>query len=70
MSTTLIEDYLIGCGGSIQNYHYGLCHYRPGQAFFMALTESDKEKVRGTIYDPFHKIGTKWIEPVIEFLLS
>ena len=53
---TLAELYLQDRGGSLTHFYHQLTKgYRPGQAFFNALSEKDKERLRGTTYDPFYE---------------
>lgn len=52
---TMAEWYLKECGGSVDLYQHGLKeNQRAGQAFFNALSDADKELIRGTEHDPYN----------------
>lgn len=71
MATTLAEDYLSGCGGSVTEYRYNLTHdQRIGQAFYNALHPIDQAKLMGKQCDPFYKVGPHAVEEAIKFLLD
>lgn len=44
--------------------------HRAGQAFFNVLTSEDKDKLRGTPADPFHKQYYVAVLNALEFLLE
>lgn len=69
--TTLAEDYLIGRGGSIQDFHDALYRgQRLGQAFMNSLSQKDYVRLTGSIYDCFYKTKQEDIYKSIEWLLD
>lgn len=71
MGTTLAEDYLGGFDGSVTNYRAALERgNRIGQSFYNALSETDRGRLSGTFYDPFHTDDTESVHRAIEFLLD
>lgn len=71
IATNLAEDYLEGRGGSPGLFRSNvLGHQRLGQAFYNALSEKDRNRLIGTIHDPFYKLSPAAIDAAIEFLLD
>lgn len=69
--STIAEDYLSGRDGSVTEYHMGLARgERIGQAFFNALNPKDRERLRGSLFDPFFKNSSYGVRSAIDFLLD
>jgi hypothetical protein len=69
--STLAEDYLAGCGGSVTSYRASLERgNRIGQAFFNALSEVDQARLSGTLDDPFYSEAQESVYKAIEILLD
>lgn len=62
-------EYLDEMGGSRVALINALAdEQRPGQAFFNALSERDRERIRGSVVDPFH--GGWWkVEDTLDYLI-
>jgi hypothetical protein len=68
---TMVEHYLEKRGGSVQNYNRFLTDgQRIPQAFFNALSENDRGRLRGTDQDPFFKDGQGPVYDAIQWLLD
>lgn len=66
---TFTEQYLIENKGSVELYRrYVDEGDRLGQAFMLSLSDSDYNKLAGSLYDPFYKDSQKAIDDAIEFL--
>lgn len=67
----MIEWYLSESGGSVVNFHaYRSSDIRLGQAFFNALSETDKGRISRTLFDPFYKDSVSDVERSVEFLID
>jgi hypothetical protein len=69
---TLGEWYLKETRGQegIDDYHYMLRTQRIGQAFYNALSSTDKTRINGTTVDPFYTDDNKSVTIAIEFLID
>lgn len=70
---TLGEWYLDQTGGApaVRRYRELLASgCRIGQAFFNSLTNTDRERIRGTARDPFYRADSVSVHRAIEWLID
>lgn len=67
----MIEWYLSESGGSVVAFRaYRSSDARLGQAFFNALSETDKRRISLTLFDPFYKDSVSDVERSVTFLID
>lgn len=68
---TQAEIYLGMRGGDIRKYHQNQIRgQRIGQAFYNALSEQDRDRLFGTMFDPFNHEDENRVNEAITWLLD
>lgn len=55
--------------GNVNYYHVASGYMRVGQAFYYALTGTDRARLRNSDYDPFYSDSRKDVQLAVDFLV-